>query len=104
MRKAHTSLQICEARVGAKAVPSWFHVEPLHLKRALRVPLFEPSKGWVVVAQTGIDKGYAGRGHIFLSGELFEFVEHRQRLTFLAQDRIDMAETAPYERPFNVPH
>src|SRR6266850_814610 len=80
LRQPDTPQEVCKAQVGAQAVPSWFHPEPLHLKRMLFVTLFEPGKGFVLLTQARVDEGYAGSGHIFLCGKLLELVKLRSRL------------------------
>ena len=58
--------EVCETRVGAQVVPSRIPLEPLHLKRALLVPLFEPGKSLILLAQTRVDKGNVDRGYVLL--------------------------------------
>jgi len=62
------------------------------LKRAPFVALVEPDKSLVLLTQARIEQGEAGRGHIFLCGELLEFFEQRSGLAFLTCYRIDVAE------------
>jgi hypothetical protein len=82
-RETHAALEIGKARIGVKTIPSWFHAEPLHLKRALLVRLFQPEKRLILIAESRINEGHAGGRHIFLRGKLFEFLEQSQRLTLL---------------------